>query len=193
MAAISLFWYCLQRAESYINCSCAIARSHSNGFFSLLAKKPWNFLYFYFKKPKISQFLSYLLLTGNRSLCCPIWPVIILVIKQIRLLLHSRLILLITCMITDRLDFTQSYYHYKCPITIIILSVTCVAEVVHLAMSLPWRQVTQVWLLATCFFFLFGRMRGNIFLVFGMKTKVEVEPPQPSSWMHPWSTKDNIL
>ena len=113
MAAISLFWYCLQRAESYINCSCTIARSHSNGFFSLLAKKPWNFLCFYFKKPKISQFLSYLLLTSNRSLCCPIWPVIILVIKQIRLLLHGRLILLITCMITDRLDFTQSYYHYK--------------------------------------------------------------------------------
>ena len=40
--------------------ACAIAHSHSNGFFSLLAKKSWNFLCFNFKKPKIPQFLSYL-------------------------------------------------------------------------------------------------------------------------------------
>ena len=39
---------------------------------------------------------------GNRTLCHPIWSVIILVIKQIRLPLHSRPILLISHMITDR-------------------------------------------------------------------------------------------
>ena len=131
-------------------------------------------------------------LTGNRTLCHPIQSVIILVVKQIRLLLHGCLILLpwTTCLIQTELDFTQPYHHYKYNVFVLI----CVAEVAHLAMSLPCRQVTQVWLLATWVFFLFGGRRGkHIFLVFGMKTKVGVERPQPSPWMHPWSTKDNIF
>ena len=42
-------------------------------------------------------------LIGNRTLCHPIRSVITLVIKQIRLLLRSRPILLITCRITHRI------------------------------------------------------------------------------------------
>ena len=41
---------------------------------------------------------------GNRTLCHPIRSVIILVIKQIGHPLHSRPILLITRMITDRIE-----------------------------------------------------------------------------------------
>ena len=54
-------------------------------------------------------------LTGNRTLCHPIQSVIILVVKQIRLLLHGCLILLpwTTCLIQTELDFTQPYHHYK--------------------------------------------------------------------------------
>ena len=40
---------------------------------------------------------------GNRTSCCQIRSVIILVIKQIGLPLHSHLIFLITRMITDRI------------------------------------------------------------------------------------------
>ena len=42
-------------------------------------------------------------LIGNRTSCCPIQSVIILVIKQIGLPLRGHPILLITCMITDRI------------------------------------------------------------------------------------------
>ena len=93
-------------------------------------------------------------LTGNRTLCRPIRSVIILVVKQIRLLLHGCLILLTwsTCLIQTKLDFTQPYHHYKYNVFVLI----CVAEVAHLAMSFPCRQVTQVWLLPTWVFFLCG-------------------------------------
>ena len=78
--------------------------THLNGFFfSLPAKKSWNFLCFDLKKePYVSQILLKLWLIGNRTLCHPIWSVIILVIKQIGLdPLCGRPILLITRMITD--------------------------------------------------------------------------------------------
>ena len=49
------------------------------------------------------QILLKLWLIGNRTSCRPIRSVIILEIKQIGLPLHGRPILLITCMITDRI------------------------------------------------------------------------------------------
>ena len=58
----------------------------------LFNEKNWNFFCFDFKKgPYLSQ-----ILIGNRTSCLPIQSVIILVIKQIG-------ILLITRMITDRI------------------------------------------------------------------------------------------
>ena len=65
------------------------------------------------KKSKISQILLQSWLIGNRTSCRTISSVTILVIKQIRLPLRGRPILLITRMITDRIGLQIS------PITII--------------------------------------------------------------------------
>ena len=75
-------------------------------FFSLIAKKISEFLVFWLKKePNISQILLKLWLIGNRTSCCTIRSVIILVIKQIRLPLCGRPIPLspvtITCCCHD--------------------------------------------------------------------------------------------
>ena len=68
-----------------------------NDFFSLPAKKILEFLFFYLLKRAsyITNFVKVMInLIGNRTSCCPIWSVIILVIKQIGPLpLCSRLIL----------------------------------------------------------------------------------------------------
>ena len=74
-------------------------------FFVTASKKISEFLVFWLKKePNISQILLKLWLIGNRTSCCPIRSVIILVlIKQKGLPLRGRPILLITCMITDRI------------------------------------------------------------------------------------------
>ena len=74
------------------------------GFLSLLAKQNFEFLVFCFKKyPIISQILLKLWLIVNRTSCCPIQSVIVLVIKQIGLPLCGHSILLITRMITHRI------------------------------------------------------------------------------------------
>ena len=70
--------------------------------FFITTNKILEFLVFWFKKKTyISQILLKLWLIGNRTLYHPIRPVIILVIKQIRFLLHGHPILLTTCMIMD--------------------------------------------------------------------------------------------
>ena len=77
---------------------------HLNGFFFTASKKKsWNFLCFDLQKSLFSQLLLKLWLIGNRTPCHPIQSVIIVVIKQIILPLRSRLISLITHLITDRI------------------------------------------------------------------------------------------
>ena len=65
----------------------------------------------------MSQILLKLWLIGNRTSCRPIRSVIILVIKQIRLPLRGRPILLITRMITDRIGL----HSVLLPLLIIII------------------------------------------------------------------------
>ena len=79
-------------------------------FFSLLAKKTWNFLYLDLKKePYTSQVLLKLWLIGNRTLCRPVWSVIILVIKQIGLLRFCY---------NHSYDHSPNWLHSGCPVTI---------------------------------------------------------------------------
>ena len=59
-----------------------------NDFFFAASKKSLEFLVFGFKKRAsyITSFVKVIWLIGNRTLCRPVWSVIILVIKQIGLL-----------------------------------------------------------------------------------------------------------
>ena len=84
-------------------------------FFSLLAKKISGFLVFWLKKSLIDhKILLKLWLIGNRTSCCPIRSVIILVIRQIGFRLCGRPILLITCMITDRIGLHSVLLPFYC-------------------------------------------------------------------------------
>ena len=53
---------------------------------------------------------------GNRTLCHPIRSIIIIGIKHIGLSLRGRLILLITCMITDRIGLHSVLHVLQCTI-----------------------------------------------------------------------------
>ena len=77
--------------------SCA----HLKGFFFTASKKNLEFLVFWFKKEPFFRTFVKVMINGNRAPCCPIWSVIILVIKQIALPLCGCLISLITHLITD--------------------------------------------------------------------------------------------
>ena len=73
-------------------------------FFHCWPKKDWNFQCFDLEKePYISQVLLKLWLIFNRTSCGPIWSVIMLMIKQIKLPQLGPPILLSTRMITDRI------------------------------------------------------------------------------------------
>ena len=95
----------------------AITRALKWPFFTA-NKKNWNFFCFDFKKgPYLSQILLKLWLIGNRTSCLPIQAVIILVIKQIG-------ILLITRMITDRIGLHSVLW----PLLITIYVRTCLGR-----------------------------------------------------------------
>ena len=64
------------------------------------------------KESSISQFFLKSWSIGNRTSCCPIRSIIILVVKKIGLPLRGRPILLITRMITEWPNWTHSCYHY---------------------------------------------------------------------------------
>ena len=82
-------------------------------FSLLVSKNIYLGLVLWFKKESYITNLLTLWLIGNRISCRPIWSVIILVIKQTRLPLCGRSILLITQWLQTELEDTKFCYQYK--------------------------------------------------------------------------------